>query len=391
LPWKETWPMKERLQLVTLYQTERFSVSTLAKKFQVSRKTAHKWIKRFMEEGPPGLADRTRTPRSHPRTTAPVVVSAILRAKEAHPTWGPAKLQPGPRDPVAVRQAWPSVSTRGGILARAGLTIARRRRRRTPPWSQPFSHCAAPNAVWCADFKGWFRTGDGRRCDPLTITDAYSRSLLTCRGLFQPKTTEVRVVFEQAFRHYGLPWAMRTDNGWPFASVGAGGLSTLSVWWVKLGILPERIQPGHPEQNGRHERFHRTLKETTLRPPAATLAAQQERFDWFQEEYNTLRPHEALGQRPPATLYAPALRQYPDRLEDPCYPQTDERRRVRRNGQIKWRSELVFVSEALVGETVGIREQAHGWLVSFGPIPLGMLYPHSKSLERLPLGTRPWH
>ena len=380
--------MKERLQLVTLHQSERFSVSALAKRFGLSRKTAHKWIRRFAEDSVEGLGDRPRTPHSHPWTTPPRVVTAVLRAKELNPTWGPAKLQPGKSDTQAVRDAWPSVSTRGAILAPAGHTKARRRRRHTPPWTRPFSHCTAPNDVWCADFKGWFRTADGRRCDPLTITDAYSRSLLACQGLFQPKAADVRAVFEQVFRRYGIPGAIRTDNGWPFASVGAGGLSRLSVWWIKLGILPERIAPGHPEQNGRHERFHRTLKETTLCPPAATLADQQACFDWFQEEYNTLRPHEALGQVPPATLYFPARRQYPDRIEDLCYPPTDQLRRVRTNGQIRWKG-LVFISESLIGEIVGVRKHDDGWLVSFGPIPLGMLYPRSKSLELLPRSSSP--
>jgi hypothetical protein len=208
--------------------------------------------------------------------------------------------------------------------------------------------------------------------------------LLCCEILTKPDDAHARPVFERVFREYGLPLAIRTDNGPPFASVGAGGLSALSVWWVKLGIMPERIEPGHPEQNGRHERFHRTLKEEVMSPPSATPQAQQARCDSFGSVYNTMRPHEALGQVPPARLYVPSLRPYPEQLGDIQYPPLTEVRRVRSNGQIKWHGGLVFVSEALVGELVGITEDKDGWLVSFGPIPLGLLYLHRSSLIPLP-------
>jgi hypothetical protein len=238
--------------------------------------------------------------------------------------------------------------------------------------------------VWCADFKGWVRTADGSRCDPLTISDAFSRMLLCCQILPKTDYAHVRPAFERAFRDYGLPLAIRTDNGPPFASVGAGGLSPLSSWWIKLGIMPERIPPGHPEHNGRHERMHRTLKQATMRPPAATPAAQQHRCDAFRLDYNTVRPHQALGQVPPATVYLPSPRPYYQQVEDPCYPSVAQVRRVRSNGQIKWRGGLVFVSEALVGELVGITEHKDAWLVSFGPIPLGLLHLNKTTLEHAP-------
>lgn len=385
MPWKVTWPMRERTQLVSLYETGHFTVTELAAHFEVSRKTVHKWLRRFAQEGTEGLQDRSRAPLRHPNAAPAAVVAAVVRAKLAHPTWGPLKLTPGPEEPPPVVGAWPSPSTRGVLLARHGLTTARRRRRRVPPSTQPFTAADRPNAVWCADFKGWFRTGDGSRSDPLTISDACSRMLLCCQDVAKPDYAHVQPAFAVTFQEYGLPTAIRTDNGPPFASVGVGGLTPLAVWWVKLGIRPERIQPGHPEQNGRHERLHGTLKQECLHPPAATRDAQQKRFDAFRHTYNHQRPHQALGQRPPTTVYTPSLRPYPTRLEDPVYPESAQVRRVRSNGQIKWRGGLVFISEALVGELVGLQETATGWMVEFGPIPLGLLDSLGERLQRLPV------
>jgi len=380
--------MEERMKLVSLHQTGRYSVAQLARDFGISRKTAYKWLWRFSGDGVEGLRERSRAPHRHPNATPIEVVQAVLRAKAAHPTWGPAKLQPPPEAVLAEgRTGWPTTSTRGSILARHGLVTPRRRRRRIAPWLQPFQHAEAPNTVWCADFKGWVRTRDGTRCDPLTVSDAYSRMLLCCQIVSKPDYSHVRPVFERIFREYGLPLAIRTDNGPPFASVGAGGLSPLSAWWIKLGISPERILPGHPEQNGRHERMHRTLKGETMKPPAATPKAQQQRCDAFQREYNNLRPHQALGQIPPAALYEPSPRPYPHQVRDPHYPAFAQARRVRSNGQIKWRGQLVFISEALVGELVAVTEQANGWLVSFGHIPLGLLHPHKSTLDRHSMNT----
>jgi len=375
--------MKERMELVSLFGTGRYTVSGLARRFGVSRKTAHKWLGRYAQDGVSGLDERSRAPHRRPRATPTPVVLAVVRAKAAHPTWGPAKLLPTPEESPEIARAWPAVSTRGRILAVHNMVTPRRRRRRVTPWSQPFLGADHPNAVWCADFKGWVRTADGTRCDPLTITDAYSRMLLCCQILPKPDYAHARPCFERVFQEYGLPLAIRTDNGPPFASTGTEGLSPLSVWWVKLGIIPERIQPGHPEQNGRHERMHRTLKQEVMHPPAATPSAQQQRCDNFRMVFNTLRPHEALGQVPPASCYVPSTRPYPSRLGDLQYPPLTEVRRVRSNGQIKWRGELVFVSTALTGELVGVTEQEDAWLVSFGPMPLGRLYPHKTTLEPL--------
>ncbi len=384
MPWIETCTMKERLKLVSLFETGKFTVAELAKEAGVSRKTAHKWLGRFAEGGIAGLDDLSRAPHRRPRATPAEVVTALVKAKEAHPTWGPAKLLAPPDEDEEIVEAWPAVSTRGRILGLYGLVSRRRYRRRASPWFQPFLGADRPNSVWCADFKGWVRTGDGTRCDPLTITDACTRMDLCCDILTKTDYVHVRPVFERVFREYGLPMVIRTDNGTPFASPGAGGLSLLSVWWIKLGIIPERIKPGHPEQNGRHERFHRTLKQETMRPPAANPVAQQERCDSFRLIYNNVRPHEALGQVTPASLYVPSARAYPEHLGDIEYPPMTMVRRVRSNGQIKWRGGLVYTSSALVGELVGITEARQGWLVSFGPIPLGLLDTHSVSLKPLP-------
>jgi len=376
--------MRERTELVYLHNTGRYSVVELAEVFGVSRKTAYKWLGRHAAGGEDALEERRRAPHHHPNATPQAVVDAVVRAKVRHPRWGPAKLQPGPEEGQEVREAWPAVSTRGAILARHGLVVKRRLRRRTPPWSEPFQECRGPNDVWCADFKGWFRTADGARCDPLTVSDAFSRMLLCCKTVARPDGAHVRPHFERLFREYGLPLAIRTDNGAPFASVGAGGLSSISAWWVKLEVLPERIQPGHPEQNGRHERLHGTLGQETARSPAANLRAQQACFDAFRREYNNERPHQALGQVPPATVYVPSPRPYPATVEDPTYPEAAAVRRVRSNGEIKWQGELVYLSEALVGELVAVTEAPHAWIVQFGPIALGTLRPGMNRLDRLP-------
>lgn len=382
MPWKVTCPMKERERFIRALLTGKYTLTELAEAFGVTRKTAYKWVQRHAQWGMAGLEDRPPVARHHPNATPEPVVAAVIREKLAHPTWGPLKLQPRPQDPPEVSAAWPAPSTRGAILARAGLTQRRRFRRRVPPSSRPFSACNRPNAVWSADFKGWFRTQDGQRCDPLTVSDAYSRMLLCCQALPRPDYDHVRPAFEMVFREYGLPGAIRTDNGPPFASVAAGGLSRLSVWWVKLGIRPERIEPGHPEQNGRHERMHLTLKQECCHPPAATAPAQQLQFDAFVHSFNFQRPHQALGLQPPATLYLPSARPYPVRLEDPVYSDDAILRRVRCNGELRWKGRLVFLSEALVGEAVGITETLAGYDVHFGPILLGTLDAKGERLIR---------
>ena len=348
-------------------------MTVLCRRYGISRKTGYKLLARYAAEGPAGLLDRSRAPHHQPHGMGKAVERAILELRTAHPRWGPRKLRARlARQAAATR--WPAASTIGSLLKHHGLTIPRRRRPHCWPSPQPFPTAAAPNELWTTDFKGWFRTRDGARCNPLTLNDSVSRFLLRCQALPQADELHARPVFEAAFREYGLPRAMRFDNGPPFASVSVAGLSRLAVWWVKLGIRLERIAPGHPEQNGRHERFHLTLKQETALPPQATVRAQQGAFDRFRREYNEERPHEALGQEVPATVYTPSPRPYPERVPDPGYAADQQVRRVRQNGEIKWQGQLLFVSECLAGEPIGLEEIFQDcWLVRFGPVELGWL------------------
>lgn len=370
--WMERSRVDERVLLVSEYLKGEQPMTELCREFGVSRKTAYKWVARYNADGPSGLADRSRAPHAHPSRVDRVVVEALVQARRSHPHWGARKIlawlerrQPDLELPVA--------STVSAMFAKYGLSRSRQARRRTPPYTDPFADADAPNRVWCADFKGDFKTGDRKRCYPLTLTDAFSRMLLRCTALRSTKTVRVQPIFEAAFRELGLPERIRTDNGTPFASRGAGGLSKLSIWWVKLGIRHERIQPGHPEQNGRHERMHRTLKQETLRPPAATMRSQQARFDRFLAEYNEDRPHEAIENATPSTRYSPSTRSYPTRLPTLHYPSNFLTRKVAASGRIRWRSAMVTIGHALEGELIGIEPGDGLHHVFFSDVPLGFL------------------
>jgi transposase InsO family protein len=356
--------MDERTMMIGDYLSGNLSIAELARRRGVSRKTVYKWIGRHKADA--GLRNRSRAPHHHPNAVSAEVERMILAWKQKYPLWGAPKIH-------SKLQEGPAESTVSNILQRHGLTRPMRRRARATPTTQPLASALGPNELWCVDFKGWFRLGNGRRCDPLTISDAYSRYLLCCQGLggFTGRQT-VQPLFERVFREYGLPAAIRSDNGPPFATVGLGGLSRLSVWWLRLGIRLERIQPGHPEQNGRHERMHRTLKEAVLSPPRRNLAAQQRAFDGFQSEYNGERPHEALNQHVPGEVYEPSRRDFPAHLLEPEYPAGWERRSVRSNGEIRWNNQLVYLSQALIGQRVGLKPQSDGnWIIYFMGEDLG--------------------
>ena len=337
LPWTNTDSEREQERFIRAYlegQEGRESFSGLCRGFGISRKTGYKRVKRYQEKGFEGMGDLSRAPHSHPNKVAGEVEGRVVAARKAHPTWGPKKLVAWLRERES-GVAWPAASTVGNILERRQLTQRRRKVRRTPPWSEPFAHCQDSNQVWCVDFKGQFRTGDGMAVYPLTLMDAHSRYLLACQGLAGTHGSGVRERMERVFREYGLPEVIRSDNGTPFASVGLGGLSSLAVWWIKLGIIPERIEAGHPEQNGRLERLHRTLKAEVAHPPRKNRREQQRAFDAFRLQYNQERPHEALGQQAPDQHYQPSLRVYPARVNSPEYPPDAQVRRVRSNGEIK--------------------------------------------------------
>jgi putative transposase len=373
MPWRETDAMDERMRFVLAASENEAVMTEICAEFGISRQSGYKWLARYRAEGADGLKERSRAPINHGLARDEELVAAVLALRERHPTWGPKKLRRMLTD-RSPEIAAPALSTIGDWLRKEGLTQSRRPRRRCPPSSSPFLAADAPNAVWCADFKGWFQTGDRQRCDPLTISDAMSRYLLRCQAVARTDGEHVRPVFDAAFCEFGLPLAIRSDNGPPFASTGAGGLSRLSVWWIKLGVRPERIDPGKPQQNGRHERMHRTLKAETADPPAATLAEQQLSFDRFRVIYNDERPHEALDLATPAAVYRASDRAYPRALREPDYANDCAVRRVRSNGVIKWAGDLIFVSEALIGEPVAIEETEDGeWRVRYADVELGFI------------------
>ena len=389
LPWKQTSPEIEQLRFIERCQAGEVSFVETCRRFGISPKTGYKRVRRFETYGWEGLRDRSRAPHNHPNTTPRAVSERLIAARLERPTWGPKKLVAWLRA-AEPEVTWPAASTAGDILDRAGLVRRRKRRRHAAPWNEPFAAANDPNDVWSIDFKGWFRTQDGVRVDPLTVQDAASRYLLVCNGLEKPNGPQARRVLERAFREYGLPWAIRSDNGPPFASVGLGSLSPLAVWWVKLGIVPERIEPGHPEQNGRLERLHRTLKAETASPPRSTRRTQQRAFDTFRDTYNTQRPHETLGQQPPARFYHPSHRSYPNRVLAPDDDVGVTVRKVRTNGQIKWRGNMVYLSEALRGEPIGlVPHDDRYWTIRFGPLSIGLLDDHARRVLNTPIKVLP--
>jgi len=386
LAWKETCRVNERRRFMAELERQleqgagRTNMSALCRAFGVSRQTGYKWFRRYIAAGRSigVLEDASRRPKRSPRATAAPVVKAILEARRMHPGWGARKL----RAWMLRRAAWlrldpstlPTPSTIGAVLRREGLTRPRPKRGRTPPFAQPFAATTEPNGTWCVDFKGQFRTQDGRQCYPLTVMDAFSRKLLCCKALHLPNGRRVRKEFEATFAEYGLPAAIRSDNGPPFASTGVGGLSILSVWWTQLRIRHERIAPGKPQQNGRHERMHRTLKQETTTPPAPTLRAQQRVFDQFRRLYNSERPHEALGGKTPNDIYSPSPRLLPNQLEPFEYAPECEVRRVRLDGLALLGRKKVKVGTALARQSVAFRFIGDTrWEVCYGPVSLGIV------------------
>lgn len=346
-------------------------MAQLCREFQISRKTGYKWVQRFVDGGMPNLLDRSHATHRMPHALSSEVVDALLELRRRYPRWGPKKLE-GYLQREQPNLVLPARSTVSALLKRHGLVDARKPRRRTPVSNQPLANATAPNVVWCADFKGKFRV-QRRYCHPLTISDAHSRYLLRCEPLEGERLEASKNVFDAAFREFGLPLRMRSDNGTPFASTSIGGLSRLSVWWIKLGITPERIALGHPEQNGRHERMHRTLKAEVASPPRSVWDEQVEALLAFREHFNQVRPHEALGQQTPASRYAPSERPYVDPV-DPEYPDHFEVRRVYKDGTVSFNHAVLGVGSVLVGECIGLEPIDDGlWQAWFGPIFLGRL------------------
>jgi putative transposase len=385
--WKETCVMDERLCFIAACLDGDESISELCRHFGISRKTGHKWLGRYRAEGVLGIEDRSRAPHGNPRALSADVLEAVLAVRRRHRNWGPRKVKAWLEAHDAAR-IWPAASTIGAVFDRAGLTRPRKRRQRTMPQSFPFSTCREPNDVWCVDFKGWFLTGDGIQVEPLTLSDGCSRYLIKCQAVGRADEAHVWPVFEASFHEFGLPRAVRSDNGPPFASRAVAGLSRLSVKLIKAGVRPERIEPGKPQQNGRHERMHLTLKQETASPPARNLREQMDRFEAFRETYNHDRPHEALGQVPPARVYSPSPRTYDGILRSPEYPDDVLVRKVRRAGEIKWKGNTIFLSEVLAGEPVGLFDIGDDiWLLKYGTVVLGTLRGEA-GLKKLGAGSR---
>jgi putative transposase len=381
MPWRESCAMDERVSFIADQRTGLWTMTELCDRYEISRKTGYKWLDRYRVEGPGGLTDRSHAARVHGRATPQHIVDAIVGLRRERPSWGPRKIV----SKLEARQGevdWPSASTAGEILKRAGLVSSRRIRRRGPPRVGQLTVPQHANHVWALDHKGWIRLGDGSRSEPFTVTDGFSRYLISLAATGSTQYAECRPPLERAFREYGLPEVIRSDNGSPFASTGTTGLTALSVWWIKLGIRHERIDPGHPQQNGRHERFHFTLLEA-MRPPPPSRAAQARRFAAFARDYNEERPHEALGQRPPVSVYQSSSRAMPRRLPEPDYPAEAAVRQVRSNGEIKWCGDFIHLCSALAGETVAIEEVEDGqWQVRFFDVPIGIIDQKTGKLRR---------
>ena len=387
MPWKATDAMSERMKFLVELKRGELSMAELCRNYGISRQAGYDLKKRFEAKGARAIEDASRAPHSHPNAVADKTRETVISARRKHPTWGPKKLKPWleKRRPDVV---FPAESTIGVIIHDAGLAGRARRRRHSPPQAWALSACDEANDVWGIDFKGWFYTGDRARCDPLSLSDLTTRFVLRLQAVERTDTEHVWAILDAALREFGLPKVIRSDNGTPFASVGVGGLSQLSIRLVKAGVLPERIEPGKPQQNGRHERLHRTVKADTARPPARNLRKQQERFDEFRRIFNEERPHEALGLKTPSSRYCHSPRSYCGRLRSPDYPHDHHVRRVRSNGEIKWKSELLFLGRALIGEPVGIQEADNGqWTVSYGPVILGHI-DESKCFSRLTRDSR---
>jgi transposase InsO family protein len=381
MPWKESSPVDQKTQFISEYLRHTISVAELCRRYGVSRKTGYKWIDRYETDGPSGLDDRSRRPITSPFSMPQSVADAIIAARRHHPHWGSKKLL---RILADEHPDWrlPSRRAASDLLRRQGLVRRRARPRKPGHPGKPTTVASAPNQLWCVDFKGHFRTLDGRYCYPLTVTDAFSRYLLACTALASTESAPVQAAFLQLFRRYGLPDTIKSDNGTPFASTALGRLSHLSVLWILLGIRPELIQPGKPQQNGQHERFHRTLKAEACRPPKADLTAQQRAFDRFRREFNHDRPHEGIGLERPATLFAASPRPVPKQIGTVSYPPHFETRLVSTNGGIRWRSQWVAVTTTCAGHHVGLEQVDHQiWDVYFGPIKLGRLLEDRLRIE----------
>ena len=390
MPWKEVTAVNERMEFVArLKAGER--MSDLCREYGISRKTGYKFEQRYEEHGPGGLYDFSRRPRRLARQISVGIQTLILELKREKPTWGAKKIgevlrRQHPETELPVR------STIHDLLDRYGLVKKRSKRRRYHAYpTLREQDIQTPNQLWCADFKGQFRMGNAKYCYPLTVTDFHSRYLLACEAMESTRSESTKQGFEFIFREYGLPTRIRTDNGVPFSSRSVQGLSSLSVWWMRLGIQVERIEPGKPQQNGRHERMHRTLKDDIRPGVSRNLLAQQDQLDRFRDDFNERRPHEALKMKGPADFYKPSLKRFPDRLTEPTYPNHDLVRKVHESGSVLFRDgKNFFISTALAGEAIGFEEEEDGiWRINFMDLDLGFL--DDETMKFIPISPEESH
>jgi putative transposase len=387
MPWTQTDAVLERQKFVKVVLSGRWTMTETCQRFGISRQTGYEVMARHAERGMAGLSDASRAPRTHPNQSPPEIEAAVLRVRKARPTWGSKKIL-ATLERERPDETWPARSTIDAILKRAGVVAPRAIRKRRQPSAPPFVEAAAPNDVWSIDYKGWFRVGDGTRCDPLTVNDAFSRASLVCQAMVAPKLGDVQRRLVATFAAFGLPRFMLSDSGPPFGSNGLGRLSRLGVWLVRIGVVPVLIEPGRPDQNGRHERFHETLKAETASPPSGSIRSQQAAFDRFQQTYNEERPHEALGMKTPAEVHELSQRPLPIDPAPHNYGDGFEHRSVRPDGAIKWAGRHVFIGEALAGEVVGLKAVDDGrWHVHLGPLRLGVLHERSRTIVPLESGV----
>jgi putative transposase len=373
MPWTNTPTTEQRLRFVTLANSGRFSVTELCVEFGISRKSGHKWLLRHAVGGAGALADGSRAPHSVPLRTSEAVERLVVGERRLHPTWGPKKIR-AVLERKHSMEAPPAISTLGEILKRHGMIEARRRRPGAFRVERgELTAATRPNEVWATDFKGWFHTLDGERCDPLTVSDLHSRFLLGIQALPQATQAWTRLAYTSLFRHYGLPEIIRMDNGSPFGSIGPGGLSKLSVWWISLGIDVEFIKPGHPEQNGSHERMHRTMKAECCKPASANGVAQQRRFDRWRKAFNEQRPHEAIGQRVPADVYHNSALRFSKSLAIDLYGPEEQTHPVSEAGYVCWEGRNWAIGDAFAGQRVVLEPREDDTMVGvrFANIVLG--------------------
>lgn len=382
MPWSKTPVKYQKMRFIADWLSDEFSFSDLCNRYQISRQCGYELVNRFQMEGELAFEERSHARHIHPNKTSEEIIQVILNTKHRFQTWGPIAIKAWLEDEYD-ELAWPAASTIGDILKKHGLVKKRYPKRRVPAFTEPLKNCLAPNQVWSADYKGQFRMANKLYCYPLTITDNFSRYLFCCDAFERIDVKKAIKSFTKVFYEYGMPDAIRTDNGFPFAGTAIGGLSTLSVWLLKLNILPERIDPGCPQQNPRHERMHRTLKAGINLNIKSSLQEQQKWFDQFKKEFNEQRPHRALDLKRPAQIHERSLRAFPTNIPEVIYPDHFMIRRVRTNGEIRYFGKKYFVSEILHGEPIGLEMiDEDRAIVYFARLKLGIIDAKLNKISR---------